>query len=164
MPPEATKPLRTPSTLVLPSPRLPPPPINQSEMWLFNLVPLKRFHDVNQLQRMPKVWTNRGCHAFTALIILVFACEQTFSMPLAGSSSEAGLRLQRRRPAFLYDAWGKRSHSPDLGPPSTWRVVEETAEHLLIAIPKIPINQDVWEVDEKLPALKRGAYLDLPWG
>lgn len=73
-----------------------------------------------------------------------------------------------QRPAFLFDAWGKRGA---LQRP-LWSLVGEDEDNYLVVIPKRGFKSAVTDLEDEAEnayvlrqtAFKRGAYLDLPWG
>ncbi|VDM31092.1 unnamed protein product [Hydatigera taeniaeformis] len=73
-----------------------------------------------------------------------------------------------QRPAFLFDAWGKRSVSRE----PSWSLVGEDEDNYLVVIPKRDFKLAMANAEDEAEnpfglrqlASKRGAYLDLPWG
>ncbi|KAL5970546.1 hypothetical protein TSMEX_001715 [Taenia solium] len=103
------------------------------------------------------------------LHLLLLVC--LLSELLTGGSATEIHRMptkRMQRPAFLFDAWGKRSASQR----PLWSLVGEDEDSYFVVIPKRNYKSAVADLEDEVEnlyglrqtAFKRGAYLDLPWG
>ncbi|EUB64423.1 hypothetical protein ECG_04513 [Echinococcus granulosus] len=106
---------------------------------------------------------------FRLHLLLLLAC--LVSQLLTGGFATEIQRPQKKRmqrPAFLFDAWGKRDASQE----PLWRLVGEDEDNYLFVVPKVGFNSAAVNMEDEAEnpfelrraVSKRGAYLDLPWG
>ncbi|KAL5109666.1 hypothetical protein TcWFU_000292 [Taenia crassiceps] len=101
------------------------------------------------------------------LLLLVCLISELLTVGLAVEIHRTPTK-RMQRPAFLFDAWGKRS-APQR---PLWSLVGEDEDSYLVVIPKRGYKSVATELEDETEnlygprqaAFKRGAYLDLPWG